>query len=278
MPTFSASVSPTPSPDGECPYLRALADVGASSIEWMSHFMSADVLYDEADAERARALGERHGLSIASVHGFWGVEDEEVFVRVNRNRAEFLGRAGGPGTVLVLHLPVRRDLPDLAATIASTRSLLDRIRTACAASGVRAAVETLYDVKQYGAPYFDALFRAYPADFLGMCYDSGHAAIRGREALVEEFNDRLIATHLHDCDGENDSHVTPGLGVVDWGRVIRAVERAPLPGPVNFEVNMPAGEDLDKFVKRAYAGIDALWRQHAGHPLQRRPSAEQPAR
>jgi sugar phosphate isomerase/epimerase len=54
---------------------------------------------------------------------------------------------------------------------------------------------------------------------LNFCFDVGHAHVNeGIPAAFEIMKDRIRSTHVHDNDGESDSHLFPltGGGTVDW--------------------------------------------------------------
>lgn len=55
-------------------------------------------------------------------------------------------------------------------------------------------------------------------------FDTGHANLeRGVEEEFEVMKDRIASTHIHDNDGEKDSHLFPTLsqgGTIDWKKVM----------------------------------------------------------
>ena len=57
---------------------------------------------------------------------------------------------------------------------------------------------------------------------LGITFDIGHAHTAGQiDAMIETFGDRIANIHIHDNDGEKDSHMTIGDGSIDFPSVIR---------------------------------------------------------
>lgn len=52
---------------------------------------------------------------------------------------------------------------------------------------------------------FDYLFGRYPADFLGLCIDTGHANLVGGNEFIKllatRYADRFFCQHLHDNRG-----------------------------------------------------------------------------
>ena len=93
------------------------------------------------------------------------------------------------------------------------------------------------------------IFDAVRSDFLGICYDAGHANLmdRGRlyddcaakkawegwgeipweEHCLERFLPHIVNTHLHDNDGSFDQHLLPGDGNISWEKIVPLLKRAP---------------------------------------------------
>ncbi len=74
--------------------------------------------------------------------------------------------------------------------------------------------------------HFGHFTRAFAHPNIGFCLDTGHALVAtGKAERVDEFfqamGPRLVAFHLADNAGDRDSHLAPGHGLVDWGRVFR---------------------------------------------------------
>ena len=56
----------------------------------------------------------------------------------------------------------------------------------------------------------ESVLAQYAPDYLGLCYDSGHANIViDRLHRLERLKDPLIALHLNDNDGSADQHMLP---------------------------------------------------------------------
>lgn len=61
---------------------------------------------------------------------------------------------------------------------------------------------------------------------LGYCFDAGHAHMAGGvESEFELMADRIRSTHLHDNNGEEDEHLFPGKGTIDWRKTMRVLAR-----------------------------------------------------
>ena len=52
----------------------------------------------------------------------------------------------------------------------------------------------------------------------------------------------LITLHLHDNHGEQDEHLLPGRGNIDWDGVVKALDDVAYPGVFMYELDR--AEDL----------------------------------
>lgn len=93
-----------------------------------------------------------------------------------------------------------------------------------------------------------------------LCWDFGHANLTGlcQSVQLETLRGRVALTHIHDNDGESDSHLIPGeaptAGAVDWADAAEGLRlsdyltrRGNTPAVLDFEVkssHLPADYDL----------------------------------
>ena len=252
--------------------MEAAAAAGFSAFEWSRDWGGAPVFYDKPLADTVEKLVRLYGIPMASIHGYSQTPEGMTYTRelclaANINRLEFLDRLGG--RVLVLHLPLR-DHEGVDAAVAEGTDILEGLWPTCRRTGARIAVENLFKPRQFGAEFFDRLWARFPPEYLGFCYDSGHALITGWADLLLRYPDRLLATHLADNDGQNDLHGVPGTGKADWATIVPAVQRSILcqppgegtlhrPLPVGLEVRRPREEPLAVFARRAYDAVAGLW-------------------
>jgi len=157
-----------------------------------------------------------------------------------RNRLEFCRRIGSPSLVMHVDLDEAelRTPEGHTAFYARLHRSFDEIAEVCARTGVRIAVENLT-----AAPMdrilemFGHLFDRHPQEVVGLCYDCGHAELAepGGFRILEQFGDRLIATHLHDNRSVKDDHLLPGDGNIDFDRLIALIAATPYEPPLTFE-------------------------------------------
>jgi len=75
---------------------------------------------------------------------------------------------------------------------------------------------------------------------LGLCFDVGHAHLmEGVETAFSLIKDRIRSTHVHDNDGETDTHLFPLLdakGTVPWARTMELLRSCAEPCPLLLEL------------------------------------------
>ncbi|MCX7806711.1 MAG: sugar phosphate isomerase/epimerase [Planctomycetota bacterium] len=259
------------------PRLAMFAEAGFTHIHWCEHW-SRDFLYEDFYTAGVGRLLDSYGLKLLDTHGAQtasaspAVADETVRrrgVRLLENRIRFTRMLGGD--CVVIHPP-----PGDAADPAKRGELwaglarsIEQVARICEDSKVRLALENAAAPRP---PEFDALFRSFPPDLLGFCFDSGHANISGESDLVEIFGNRLAALHLHDNCGTRDEHALPGDGTVSWGRVISALRAARYRKPVNLEVGIANSGLYDgvapaDFVREAFRKATELIRSSGAPPF-----------
>jgi sugar phosphate isomerase/epimerase len=230
------------------PYLRRIAEAGFTHVHWCHHW-NTDFVYSAPEIEQIRAWLAEFDLRLLDLHGSVGPEknwasprgyERQAGVDLVRNRIDMTARLGGD--VTIMHVP-RGSVGEPA------RRSLDELEAFARARGVRIAVENGdFDV-------IAALLSQHPADYLGLCYDSGHGNVAG-DGLdrLEALKDRLISVHLHDNDGGGDQHNPVFSGTVDWARLARTLAASPYAKPVSMEVTMVRSgiDDERRFLRHVF--------------------------
>ena len=94
--------------------------------------------------------------------------------------------------------------------------------------------------------YYDTLDDSEAFD---ICLDLGHVALCGREpedAIRTIGHDRLGALHVHDVDYKDDIHTLPGLGLLNWDNICRALADIDYKGVFTLEADGRYYEKTDK--------------------------------
>ncbi|MBQ9802316.1 MAG: sugar phosphate isomerase/epimerase [Clostridia bacterium] len=111
-----------------------------------------------------------------------------------------------------------------------------------------------------GEEYLAALMKAFWNEpSLGFCFDTGHElCYNGGHDMLALYGDKLCHTHLNDNLGvydptltwENDLHLVPLDGIVNFAGVLARIEKTSYRGPLLAELTLtskPGRSDHDKY-------------------------------
>ncbi len=245
------------------PYLRAIAEMGFSHIHWCHHW-NCDFMYDQSEIEHIASLLKMYGLQLADVHGsegrekFWYSPQEYARlagVELVKNRIDFCAELGGDAIVMHVY-PLPLDSMQAEFVWGQLRKSLDALQPYVKERGIKIAIENLIDfpgVHFSGVSVDQAsdnwdliqrIFEAYPPEFVGLCYDSGHANLGyDRSARLENFLDRLLVLHLNGNDGTADQHRNLFVNPIDWEQLAKWIATSVYDKPMSLEVS---ASDIDE--------------------------------
>jgi sugar phosphate isomerase/epimerase len=93
---------------------------------------------------------------------------------------------------------------------------------------------------------------------LGVCFDTGHAhmmsTVHQAFGVLEQ---RICSTHVHDNQGDRDSHLWPSQGTIDWSHTMQSLAAAPQAPAVLLEVEGEEGADVAGKMAQAYGKLEA---------------------
>ena len=255
------------------PFLKDVAAAGFTHVHWCNHW-SGDFLYCESEMAHIGQLLKKYDLQVADIHGsegqekFWYSPQEyarQAGVELVKNRVDFCARFGGDA--VVMHAYPLPDDPDMhQVQWDCLRRSLDELRPYCLERGVKIAIENLIDFLNVhfnnlpleqasdNWPLIDRLFENYEPEFLGLCYDSGHANLgKNRMAGLEKHLDRLAVLHLNSNDGSGDQHHNLFVDDIDWGKLAELISESTYSKPMSLEVIM-SEQDKDEadFLQTAF--------------------------
>ncbi len=140
----------------------------------------------------------------------------------------------------------------------SAFSSLDELRNFAGQRGVELLLENIPN--RYSSAEKLNEFLAATHLNLNYCFDTGHANLMdGVAAEFGQMKERIRWTHIHDNDGQTDSHLIPGQGNIDWKRALGLLRSRPDQYPLVLElkpingVEHPAddarraADDLERF-------------------------------
>jgi len=201
---------------------------------------AAPPLFDgmgESDLEIIASDYRADGLSFDTFHlPFSASGDIASFYETTRRKAvdeavKWIERAGILGVRAAIQHPTtcRHDaeVDGIDMFFVQLGKSLDTMLLSAVANGVTIALENMLPGDAGGRlasrpEHFERFAREFGDPRLGFCLDTGHALVAGHERAAEipaAMGDRLVAFHLADNAGDRDSHLAPGRGRVDWGKV-----------------------------------------------------------
>lgn len=93
--------------------------------------------------------------------------------------------------------------------------------------------------------YIDKLNEEAEERIFGLCLDVGHVNVAGRNLyqFITTLGDRIVTLHIHDNDGNSDSHLIPYTQVdrtggrlsIEWENFIRGLKEIGYEGVLSFE-------------------------------------------
>ncbi|MFK0166891.1 sugar phosphate isomerase/epimerase family protein [Rhizobium sp. NPDC090279] len=265
--------------------LDLIREAGFTQVNWNPDSGSSYWLAD-AEIEFTRRIIASAGLKTHTVHASNGVNplseiahagpatytqetrknilsphewQRQSGVELLKNRIDLAAALGAPN--VVLHVDITdgtfRSPESEKAFFEPLYRSLDDVQAYCIEHKVQIAVETLFKASpaNYLALY-DRLFTRYDVAFIGLCYDSGHWELiePGKVSVLEQYGDRLIATHIHDNFGAMDNHLLPFDGRLDWTAIMKAIAATNYITPLNLETPMDRyGLAEASYYQRAYA-------------------------
>lgn len=83
----------------------------------------------------------------------------------------------------------------------------------------------------------DELNAAAGKEVFGFCLDTGHANLLHHDirSFVLTLGKRLKCMHIHDNNGENDQHMAPLTGTLDWENLCTSLKEIGYEGDLSFE-------------------------------------------
>ena len=256
---------------------RRIAGAGFTHVHWC-HEWDGDYTYSVYEMQQAREWMEKYGLRAKALHASRGSSKDirlyrehyrkdytsdweynrRAGVELIQNRVDFAHILGASEIVLHLYVPhitLREEPEKKEIFYGNVYKSLDELMPYCLEKGVRICVDDLYDItEECMLEAWERLLGKYPPEFLGICYDTGHANMLWRDRapqVVDKYKDRMYAVHLHDNFGATDAHLIPWEAQIDWEQVIKVIGKSAYEGPLILEVGCH-DKDMDVFLGRAY--------------------------
>lgn len=108
--------------------------------------------------------------------------------------------------------------------------------------GIKIAIENIGRVSITSTPErLNKLFDTLSDPVFTVCFDVGHCLLQGVDPAeaIRAIGPRLVdgCTHVHDNNGDRDTHTLPYYGKVDWESVMKALADIGYAGDLNYEAS-----------------------------------------
>jgi len=220
--------------------LKHIREAGFTEVEISADKIHMDPrIYPRSKIPRLRSLLDDLGLHPNSMHApIKGIDLSAGSPRLRERSLDLLGRTleycrAVGCSILVVHPNHTDSLP--LGWDAMKRNSIEALRVVAEKAedlGVRIALENMIDKdgRRFGGRVSDLkeIISAVGSNNIGICFDTGHTNLLTDPniSLYDEIikaGEHLWTLHLHDNDGKDDWHLPPGMGSIDWSRVIEAL-------------------------------------------------------
>ncbi|MBR4219907.1 MAG: sugar phosphate isomerase/epimerase [Victivallales bacterium] len=252
--------------------LRQLAEGGVQRLNLNNALLEHFIVTPDAVPKYEKAM-KGYGLSFMDAHAPWGtwkdpgvpVESEHAQIVMRQKMALRLCNRFGVTSIAYHTANTFNSIYGADLTLNDYYRMLlrtmEELLPDAQKLGVVMALENQWTPLNQSACLLNAV-RHFDTKWLGICYDSGHGNLTEHgqefpgktvvptiwndiqlpvvweEQFIEKVRPYLINCHLHDNDGISDQHNLPGLGIVDWKRIMDNLANAPRLQCIQCEVNM----------------------------------------
>ncbi len=231
-------------------------EYGFENIEiWgmMPHFD----YYDENYIERISRILDKHKVRVTSFHSpiyrYVGDAAKGMWLMLS-DVDENNRRAAVDETIKLLQVAERFEPfnfvlhPDLSTnnfvqTLDSLKKSLEELQEQAIRSKIKLALETGIKENNVSESILE-IVKEFDESVFGICVDVGHANV-GEEPVtaLERSMARLIEVHVSDNNGEDDTHLLPGEGNMNWDKIIATLKGRDFKGNFVFEIMDPVRDN-----------------------------------
>ena len=249
--------------------LERIAGAGFSHVHWCHEFNTC-YMYSVYEMFQIKEWCDEAGLLVKGVHASIGEKNSDLknYISSNeynrmagvdlvKNRIEMARILETDSIVLHFNFPwecVGND-NNLNVSLKPVFKSLDELEPYCRIRKVKICIENSGGSPAQCNPVYDILFGRYSGDFLGLCFDTGHANHCKGNCLeyAQRYNDRLFMIHVDDNHGESDEHTLPFEGIFDWEGFVPVLAGSPYEFPVLLEpIYREEEKDDTAWLKRAF--------------------------
>jgi sugar phosphate isomerase/epimerase len=203
-------------------------------------------MYSDEDWGR----GGGAGLNIAAV------EKRDRIAAMDEIKRALEVAEQAPFQFLVQHVGVSNESSDERKLEAAMMSL-EHLHAFAKPLGVQMLVENIPNELSTPEGLIELLQAGRFRD-IGVCFDLGHAHMSpGVKLAFNVLKDRIRSTHVHDNNGDHDSHLWPGGGNLDWNEAMELLRQAPHVPPLLLEIEGIEGDKVSEKMATAFGKLEA---------------------
>ncbi len=219
--------------------------------------------------EDFREASEKTGLKIHQIHGPWTTDDtteESRAVVLEQMKLGLYGAKCMGAGYMVIHpqMPYawgREEDPELAAEL--TFRLLTNLIPTCEELDVTVCLENMpfWWLRLAPMERIVEVVRKVNSPYVQICLDTGHVNVLKGDLIADT---RLCApwlktVHVHDNSSrvQEDFHLMPYLGSLDWDAFARALAQTEYSGPLSLETGGPS-QNFPLPLRRKVEELNAL--------------------
>jgi sugar phosphate isomerase/epimerase len=219
-----------------------IAAAGITHIELSPRDEDYSRLFEEH--ESIRAMAERHGLTLWSLHLPFGREsmnlcapDEEERKRTLAAQIENLHGVHALGIdKVIVHGGIPLPQTERKKYFEIAKDNIRILQEAASRLGIAVCVETLMPscIGRNSSEILEIL-SAHPD--LRVCLDANHLLGENHADLIRRLGNRIVTTHISDYDFIDERHWLPGEGRIDWPLIMKTLFEVGYEGPILYEAN-----------------------------------------
>ena len=248
-------------------FAKALAVLKASGFEEMDFPFDTPMMLCEdwkEDFREKRALAKEAGVRIRYVHLPFDYPKEgcgygwEEFMTASFRAMELAAETGAdcaaihPRTYMTREYDAEKEYKDAVEFLKPYCEYARKLGLTLGLENMRGPGQSApKDIRRYGMQTEEVIRMADELG-TGICWDTGHGNISAQpqEESLKKIGKRLKMLHINDNFAEDDVHIAPFVGNVNWAEVAAGLKAIGFEGSLNFEVG---ARKLPEEVRESYA-------------------------
>ena len=199
---------------------------------------------DRYDYEQLRELSEKYGVELYSFHlPFWPFDEIDISnPSLAKKTIEYFKPIIDKATAIgidkfIIH--ASGEPIDEESRKGRMECAKNSLRELAEYAGQRGAVICVEDLPRscLGRDVSDMKELTDAHKALRVCLDTNHLLKDDNIDLIRELGSKIVTTHISDYDRVNERHWLPGEGVIDWKKLIEALEGIGYKGAWLYEID-----------------------------------------